>query len=860
VGREDELAVARDALTSDVAGLVISGAPGVGKTRVADELLAELAAHGTLVLRLMATRAAATIPFGAAATVLGDGTGLGPAPEPLTGAQEAIARRAAGRPLVVGVDDAHLLDDATAQLVYHLAGRPDTRVVLTVRRADAAPAPIDALRHEGRCHRLELQPLSREEIAALVEKALGGQVERHSADNLWWATAGNVLFLRELCRDALDRGTLRRQHGVWTWTGGPALGARLQELIDARVGELAGAPREAAALLALGEPLPRSLVAELAPDDALDELIRRGLAADDEGGRQGYEPTVRLAHPLYAEGLRSRLGPLETTDLYARLADGLAAQGATTPDDRLRVAVWSITSGRAVDPALLVTAARDALARGDEALAERLARSAATDFQGTLVLGEALAALRRGAEAEAVLAPLDADAPTSSAQVAVCVARLAAHRSPDLPLAAARQLADEAWGALDDADDQKDLVDAALADTLCDRGRITEAGALALRLLGSPSPAARAIALGPASTSLVHAGRSEDAAVAGRAALADALAHHEQLPWAPGLVVGHLGTALLSTGRLDELAKLCEDAKTGPLAPTGRARGIVALLQGAEAMVRGRPDGARGALREAVLSFERADGIGRRSRALALLAEAEALLGEVDSAQSTLAAMPAETARFADFDRQRAELCVAAARGDVRQAARRSIDLADTARRAEAPFFELAMTYTALRFGLVETAARVEAVAATVQGGIAAAFGEHGAALAQGNGAKLERASGTLAALGCQLLAAEAMVHAVLAHQRAGKTSRARAAAARANELRAGCEGARTPLLSQGAMAADLTGREREVALLAAGGMTSREISQRLGVSARTVDNQLGRVYAKLGVAGRADLARLLAE
>jgi DNA-binding CsgD family transcriptional regulator len=55
-----------------------------------------------------------------------------------------------------------------------------------------------------------------------------------------------------------------------------------------------------------------------------------------------------------------------------------------------------------------------------------------------------------------------------------------------------------------------------------------------------------------------------------------------------------------------------------------------------------------------------------------------------------------------------------------------------------------------------------------------------------------------------------------------------------------------------------LTPREAEVARLAAAGLPSREIADRLCVSVRTVDNCLGRVFAKVGARGRADLAATL--
>ena len=56
-----------------------------------------------------------------------------------------------------------------------------------------------------------------------------------------------------------------------------------------------------------------------------------------------------------------------------------------------------------------------------------------------------------------------------------------------------------------------------------------------------------------------------------------------------------------------------------------------------------------------------------------------------------------------------------------------------------------------------------------------------------------------------------------------------------------------------------LSDRETEVAHLAASGITSREIAERLFVSQRTIDNHLRNVYRTFGVGQRADLAPLFA-
>ncbi|MFD1117974.1 response regulator transcription factor, partial [Sphaerisporangium aureirubrum] len=96
------------------------------------------------------------------------------------------------------------------------------------------------------------------------------------------------------------------------------------------------------------------------------------------------------------------------------------------------------------------------------------------------------------------------------------------------------------------------------------------------------------------------------------------------------------------------------------------------------------------------------------------------------------------------------------------------------------------------------------------------------------------------------------------AWRRDGSPRQAAAAAARAAELLARCEGAGTPLLATGHETVPLTARERDIALLAAGGTPSKDIARTLVLSVRTVDNHLQKIYTKLGVTTRRDLAHAL--
>ena len=188
-----------------------------------------------------------------------------------------LQQRAEGKPILLAVDDVHLLDGLSAGFIDYVAVRGLATIVLTLRSGSQIPDALSRLCRGGGLPRLELQALSRSEFDEILELALGGIVESVSTQRMWEATGGNVLYAQALVADALEAGELRLTHGVWHWAGGVGPAQRLQEAIAGRLDGLEDPERRFLELLSVGEPLALSMAERVTPGGVLVELERRRL-------------------------------------------------------------------------------------------------------------------------------------------------------------------------------------------------------------------------------------------------------------------------------------------------------------------------------------------------------------------------------------------------------------------------------------------------------------------------------------------------------------------------------------------------------------------------------------------------------
>jgi DNA-binding CsgD family transcriptional regulator/tetratricopeptide (TPR) repeat protein len=863
LGRDAELARLAQAIDDpDCGGVVVIGTAGVGKTRLATDALQMAAAGGLATSAIRATRSASDIPFAALAPLLPEidlpteaSTAL------FRAAREVIDARRGDGPFALMVDDAQELDDASVALLDHLVGLGTVFVVLTVRREDDGTELADSWL-DDHIERIDLGPLAEVDIRALATIGAGGPIEGSTMQSLISASSGNPLFLRELVDGGLESGALINQFGLWRLEGTLLPSRRLQDQIGVRVHGLPDDQLEALELVALGDPLGLGLLTDLVPGDAVEQLERRGLL-DATPGRNGLE--VRLAHPLYGEAVRARLNPVRRARLCRALADAVEQEGSKRPRDLLRVAVWRLDGGGDGHPDTSLEAARAAFRSADYVLASRLARYALDNGGGpeaALALGEALDFEGRAQEAEDVLAEAWAVPTTDQIRTSMAV-----RRASNLFRALGRaeeadQVVLDALDVVSDGPSRRQL-EALRADHLLLEGQVTRALALTEPLLAQPGDAAFAQASLDTGTALAIAGRTADAIRHTDEGLATRIHLDEEAHLSDvGVYIVAQCVALSQAGRLAEAAKLADvgyQQSVERAIPGGQA--WFASVLGWIRLAEGRLSTAAHFFGEVATQFGLLNHPGQRW-GLSGLALASGQMGDREAGIAALVELDAVAptpVRLMDVELHRARAWVAVSQGDLVTAQAElwaGVEMADDRGQYA---LGAAAAHDLLRVGVGRAAVeRLDDLARRVDGDLMLARVQHGHAELSDDPDLATSAADSFEAMGALLYAAEA---AVLEQRRcleAGLTRRAAAAAARSARLVELCERPRTPALRVERAVDPLSSREREVALLASEGRSSREIADQLYLSVRTVDNHLQRAYTKLGVASRAELSTAL--
>jgi DNA-binding CsgD family transcriptional regulator len=933
--RERELA-AIDALVECGGGvLLVEGRAGIGKSSLVEAACSRADALGQEVLRARGSELEAGFAFGVvrqlferrlagAAADEREELLAGPAAavRPLLSGEFAaqlagdssfavlhglywlVVNLAAGRPLLIAVDDAHWADEPSLRWLAYLSPRLEglaAGMLVALRQGDpaAAQAPLMAVRAAAEV--LSPALLSEPAVGAVVREAAGGEAGDELCAAVYAACGGNPLYLTELLRAAEWEG-----RPLAALDPGELMAVGLEGIARGVIGRARSLGPEALALaqaLAVvgdgGQLRHAAAIAGMAVEPAArlaEGLVRAEvLAADDR---------PRFVHPVVRAALEASLGSAERDRAHRCAARLLHADG--DPPGQVAAHLAGVRpTGDGWVVARLREAARAAMDSG--------APRAAADL-----LGRALAEPPPPEQRAEVLRDA-ARAEVAAGRDMACV-----HLEEALRLVTGRQAraeialeVAEAYAALFRWVDAVDVIERALAElsgaAAEGPGKSGTAPELAARLEGEMvvcglHDARRAPRVAPVLARLGSRGleaRSEPVAVAqamamllaGRPASPTAALLEETLARAsPEAENWDTRAALLWVLVVAERFGTVEEALKPMLAHVhrcGSARGFVAAYStlGLLKLRLGALPEADAAARVALRVLQEGDFAPGLGFAATVLSDIAVEAGELDEAQALLDLLPQQ-----GWPAGVSTVLIPAARGRLRLAQGRAADALADFRACEALFGADAWGmpvhdtgYVHARSGAAlallqldrrqDACQLAEAELADVREfgapralGIAlrtaglARGGKEGLALLResvavldGSPALLERAR-SLAEFGAAL-------------RRSGERAAARDPLAGALELAVRCGArplaarARDELKAAGARprrpwrtgVEALTPSELRVARLAAEGQTNRQIAGELYVTLKAVEGHLAHVYAKLGIDGRGQLAHALA-
>jgi DNA-binding CsgD family transcriptional regulator len=901
VGRDAELQAVRDALTATpgVAGIVVEGEPGIGKSALWRAVIAETEARGLRLISARPTEAESTLSHAALGDLLGPlaeefGDEL-PEPQrhaldvaflrasPDVGAVDpgavgaatlgvllAAAKRA---PLLVAIDDIQWLDPASAAAVrFALRRLGDEQVVLlATRRVHPRAEALDIGLSEDRLTRILLGPLELDSLQRILQEQLGEPVPRPVIARLADVSGGNPYYALQLARVAL------REAGGEGLSAEIPLPEGIHAVLQHRLRALPAATREALGTVAATSQPTIAAVAEAVDIGALDAAFAAGVL-EEHGNR------LRFEHPLLAEAAYRLLPPSRRRVTHARLA-----ALASDIEERARHLAAAATAADARVAAEIASGAEAAAARGAPAAAAELLEASAR-LEPELERGarRRIDALRQhhtagdGRRAISLSTALIDELPAGSLRSRALIARCKLDGSVDEALELASQAAAEA------GDDSEALIEALISQGVHhslggDEERAYESMKRAYGLCRADSSRALRVR--------AMCGYAEHAQWRGEPGAMELLREAAELEgddlipnayWGPGTI---LARTLVFADELGEGRSLLEHRYRRTLEVGDDDSRIGLCLHLAELELKeGRFDEALRRAQEGMTIHEGSYAEEAQGALTYVAALALAYLGDAQRARDLgergLARCVSQgDALFANMHRA-ALAFLELSRGDHGAAVRRLEPLGEHFREAQvdpgAPHAacmpDLVEALTAVgrladaeelleawdAAGELFDSARARATSARCRALIAAARGEPEAALPDA-----ELSVEQLRALPLRFDLARSLIVLGNLNRRTRRKAAARAALEEALEgleamgARLWAERARAELARIGgrARAGGLTPTEQRVADLVAEGRSNKEVADLLFVSVRTVEANLTRVYAKLGIRSRTELA-----
>jgi DNA-binding NarL/FixJ family response regulator len=814
-------------------------------------------AEGATTLWAQATASSATIPLGALAGLIPDEVRSDDLFELVRRTAAALRDSGAGAEVLLVVDDAQLLDPASAALVLQLATARHVFVVVTVRSGEPTPDAVDTLWKDAGAHRVDLDRLDDSAIATLVETALGSAVEQTTIARIVDVCIGNPLYAREVVLGAVESGRIRQERGLWQMKGRPGVTPSLSALITRRIGTLTTDLRQLLEMVALGEPLGIDELTQVASYDALEAGEERGMVAISAAAT---DTDVRLAHPLYGDVIIAQLPLVRARSHRLRLAEVIQQRRPFTPDDALRATRLLQGAGAEIPGGLLVDAAAAANRSGDPDLAAELARLAMDAGMGlpaVLLLARAHMNRDRYLDAEEVLAAAEPTAAGDPGALEYVTQRLhvlywALQRAEQ-----AKALLDRGLGWSDDVEWRSGLEPWRVTLAGYDQGFAEQLASIdqALSQPGLDADARRGLE-NTRGMALLTAGRHREAEVVARRL-------RPSPPLRDDLDVYALGLTIMAGAESGEDRPGLRSYMAGTLRESIRhddheTSGMAAIMLASLDIDAGCFRDAARWLAEAEIQFEHRDTFQTLTSVRALQVGIACFTGQPAAARAAADSMHRRIAAHGQTPVQQIYLaCGEGWAARARGAADAPQVFLSRAGSGTDPTMRSRLLHEALRAGAraAPIAQALTELANEGDSSMMQARAAHGQALAARDAAALLAAADQLHDVGCSAAAVETAIAAAEQFVAQGREDSARRAAVRASELHPADQGWELPIIDGlGATAVQLTAREAQIAALAANGLSNQQIADQLVISVRTAETYVYRAMRKRGVDNRGDL------
>ncbi|NOJ60769.1 LuxR family transcriptional regulator [Arthrobacter sp. 260] len=303
--------------------VLLTGEPGSGKTALLRSMVDHLRTTACLI-HLRGTGRYAREPYGALRVLLAEaGEDVLSHPVRVISALTRVLKdKALGLPVIVVVDDAHHLDEDSTTVLGQLVQAGSIRLVAACSDLTAAPFSFQTLCLKGTLVRVDLGPLTQQEVAAYLAAALGATASRASSLALHTHSGGNPRLLGALVRDYVAAGALNCVEGVWVLTSHAVRPSEATTaLITDRIVMLRPSQRRLLRTLAAAGTTPLAAVpADILGD--LDDLQEQGMLSI---GSDRWA-TVSVATPLLSDAVLGLTNQIDGFSPHLALSGSITGQ------------------------------------------------------------------------------------------------------------------------------------------------------------------------------------------------------------------------------------------------------------------------------------------------------------------------------------------------------------------------------------------------------------------------------------------------------------------------------------------------------------------------------------------------------